>query len=629
MSFTRKSRRLPIASVKVTDTFWSKWLDTVSNVTIPTQHQQLVTTERLKNFERAAKGEKGGFEGFRFNDSDVYKWIEACALSLIERPSSSNRKLMDDVVQLIADAQMPDGYLNTFFQLNEPEKRWRNLSMMHEMYCAGHLIEAACAHHECTGNKDLLNVAIKLADHIMATFNPQTRPGACGHEELELALIKLAENTGDAKYREYARWQVDIRGQRPSFFYKEFEDEGSVALSPVGMPFLLTDGHYSGEYLQDHLPVREHTSVVGHAVRAMYLYIAATQLAEDQNDEAMEQAMTRCWHSLADRRMYITGGIGPSGRNEGFTHDYDLPNHSAYAETCAAIGLGLWGHRLFEQTGDSSYIDVVERALYNGALSGISQSGDLYFYDNPLESRGDHARTPWFSCACCPPNIARFIGQVGQLAIGEAPDGLWINLPIGCQADTSFGTVVVESNYPWSSTLTVKVKDLKQASFTLRIRIPGWCDDCGVECPTADEPADFEGGYAVYNRTWAEGDTVTVDFEMAPKWIEAHPGVLDDLGRAALTVGPLVYCLESPEMAVPQRFSANTEEETTVIWEADKLGGVNVVRVEGAADMDSPDGELYAPVGTREQVMTSAELIPYFAWNNRGKSHMQVWLREL
>lgn len=602
-------------------------LDTLAEVTIPTQYDRLVETDRLDNFRRAAKGETGGFKGYRFNDSDVYKWIEACAYSLMARPNERNRRLMDETVDLIAGAQMPDGYLNTYIQIEKPGMQWRNISMMHEMYCGGHLIEAACAHFKCTGSRALLDVATKWADHVRSVFGPGKRKGACGHEEMELALIKLAETTGVAAYLDFARWQVQIRGTRPSPFENELSDPESYAMSPLGMALMLKDGAYSGEYLQDHAPIRQHTSVVGHAVRAMYLYIAATQLAE--GDEPLSEAMIRCWNSLIEKRMYVTGGIGPSGDNEGFTHDFDLPNHTAYAETCAAIGLALWGHRLFEQTGDASYLDVMERALYNGALAGISLAGDHYFYSNPLESRSDHARVPWFGCACCPPNIARLIGQVGQLAIAEGDEGVWLTLPIGVDASTSFGRVTVESNYPWYGTMTVRVSELKRKRFSLRIRIPDWCDDCAIECPGAKEGAEFEGGFAVIDREWSEGETVTVDFEMSPKWIEAHPSVLDNLGRVALTRGPLIYCLESPEFEVPQAFLADTEPEPIARWD-DRLNGVETITVSGYADLGgSTFPGLYSEAGTREMAEAAADFVPYYAWANRGKSYMQVWVREL
>ncbi len=622
--FTRPASRLPLAKIKVTDAFWGRWHDVMSERTIPSQYEQLESTGRLENLRKAAEG-KPGFTGYRFNDSDVYKWIEACAFSLINRPNVANRKLLDQAVTIVAAAQMADGYLNSYFQCDKPDMRWRNLSMMHEMYCGGHLIEAAVAHFEATGTRDLLNVAVRWTEHVMSIFGPENRIGCCGHEEMELALIKLAEATGDIKYREYARWQIEIRGQRPSFFEAEFDDQVSHDLSPLGMALLKKDGQYCGEYLQDHAPIREHDAVVGHAVRAMYLYIAATQLCEA--DPALESSIMRAWHSLVDRRMYVTGGIGPSGDNEGFTHDYDLPNHTAYAETCAAIGLALWGHRIFEQTGDSTSIDTVERALYNGALSGISLSGDRYFYANPLESRGDHERVAWFGCACCPSNIARLIGQVGQLAIAEGDDGIWLNLPIGLEASSRFAQITVESNYPWTGSAKVVISKPVLDSFALRIRIPEWCEDCGIECDGMEEPAEFEDGYAVITRKWAEGDVVTLDFEMEPKWVESHPAVLDNAGRVALTYGPLIYCLESPESPVPQRFTADLEMEIAARFEANMLGGVNCISVSGQIETPEFVDGLYADSGTTERMRTQADFIPYYSWSNRGKSHMQVWIR--
>ncbi len=622
--FTRRASRLPVSKVHVTDSFWGRWHDVVSASTIPTQHAQLELTGRLENLRKAARGETG-FVGYRFNDSDVYKWIEACAFSLMNRPSPTNRKLMDEVVAVVRSAQMEDGYLNSYFQTDRPEMRWRNISMMHEMYCGGHLIEAAVAHHEATGTRDLLEVAIKWTEHVMKIFGPEKRVAACGHEEMELALLKLAAATGDDRYKEYARWQIEIRGQRPSFFAAEFDDQVAHDLSPLGMALLKQNGEYSGEYLQDHAPIREHDAVVGHAVRAMYLYIAATQLAE--NDPALEEAMIRCWHSLVDRRMYVTGGIGPSGDNEGFTHDYDLPNHSAYAETCAAIGLALWGHRLFEQTGDATYVDTMERALYNGALSGISLNGDRYFYANPLESRSDHERVDWFGCACCPSNIARLIGQVGQLAASESAEGVWLNMPIGLHVQTAHCTLSVESGYPWSGSAKVTIKSPSSTPFALRVRIPDWCEDCGIECDPMEEPAEFEDGYAVINRVWADGDVVTLDFEMSPKWIESHPTVLDNLGRAALTCGPLVYCLESHVGPVPQRFTADLDFESVVRFDNNLLGGTNVVSASGVMELPEFAEALYAEAGTTEATTCDVDFIPYYAWNNRGKSYMQVWVR--
>lgn len=621
--FLRRLQRFPVSHVSLHDPFWGTWQDTVSRVTIPSQHALLESTGRLENLRKAARGE-AGFVGYRFNDSDVYKWIEACAFSLMQRPSLDNRKRMDDVVEIVAAAQMSDGYLNSYFQTDHPAMRWRNLSMMHEMYCGGHLIEAAVAHHEATGTRTLLDVAIRWTDHVMSIFGPGKRVGCCGHEEMELALLKLADATGDKKYREYARWQMEIRGQRPSFFAAEFDDQEAHDLSPLGMALLKRDGVYSGDYLQDHAPIREHDAVVGHAVRAMYLYIAATQLSEE--DPTLDAAMLRCWESLVKRRMYITGGIGPSGDNEGFTRDFDLPNHTAYAETCAAIGLVLWGHRLFERTGDASFMDVAERALYNGALAGISLSGDRYFYANPLESRADHERDPWFGCACCPPNIARLIGQVGQLAVGQSADGVWITMPIGVEVASHFGTIRIDGTYPWLGTFQIQVKNPVSDPFAIRIRIPDWCPDATFHTPD-ETPAEYEDGFAVIRRGWKDGDVVRVEFEMPPTWMEAHPEVLDDAGKVALTVGPLVYAAESTKDSIPQRFRVDLDAEPVLGHQPSPLGKVPVIEVEGVADQLDFVDALYAPAGEKSSLATRIALTPYFMWNNAGKAHMAVWLR--
>lgn len=628
MAFRAALSPLSPKAVNVTDPFWSAWLDRVSQVTIPTQYDLLESTGRLENLRRVARKEEGGYQGYRFNDSDVYKWAEACAFSLIARPSAKNRALLDEVVAIIKSAQREDGYINSFVQLQHPGMEWRSLSMLHEMYCGGHLIEAAVAHQAATGNSDLLDVAIRFADHVMSVFGPDKRKGACGHEEIELALLKLARAIGQSKYADFARWLVEIRGTRPSPYEEELNDPVAYNLSPAGMPLLLKNGAYSGEYLQDHAPIREHDAVVGHAVRAMYLYIAATELAQGQNDGELEAALIRGWKSLTERRMYITGGIGPSGDNEGFTHDYDLPNLTAYAETCAAIGLALWGHRLNLATGESAYADTVERALYNGALSGISISSDRYFYANPLESRGEHDRVPWFGCACCPPNIARLIGQVGTLAIAESDSGITLNLPIGLEAATRHAKIEVASNYPWDGKLTVTIKEVTNPNFELRVRIPDWCADCGFDVVDADESADYDEGYACVTRTWKKGDRVEIEFDMTPQWIEAHPSVLHNLGRMALTRGPLVYALESVDGVVPQRFSADTAEELEEVKSSD-LGGIVRVKVPGLVVGDSFADGLYAEAGTQESRDAVASMIPYYAWNNRGPSHMQVWLRTM
>jgi uncharacterized protein len=627
-------RSLPLSKVRVTDPFWSRWQKVLVDTTLPHEFDQLESTGRLANFRRAAGKEEGGYASpFWFDDSDTYKWLEACAYALVWSKDKGLRAKVDQAVSLIEAAQMDDGYINTFFQLRHPELRWRNLNTMHEMYCGGHLIEAGVAMAENLGDKRLLGVAIRFADHVMSVFGPDKRRGYCGHQEIELALLRLSELTNERKYVEFARWMIEERGQRPSVFEEELKDEEAMALSPHAVRMLTKDGQYVGDYAQDHAPLREHTEVVGHAVRAMYYYIAAAHVAEGREDIELEETLHRVWYNLTNKRMYITGGIGPSASNEGFTADYDLPNLNAYAETCAACGLALWGQAMLELTGNSEFADVVERTLYNGAISGISLSGDRFFYVNPLESRGSHERTPWFSCACCPPNIARIIGKVSQFAVAASSDTFYVHFPAGVEVDTEFQGVpvkiAIESNYPWSGEATIKIEPQRPVEFTLAVRIPGWADDVGTEIPGAEEEAGYDAGYALFRRTWKAGDVLKLDLEMTPKWVEADPRVRDNLGRVALTYGPLVYCAERHDLGfAPQLFAVDPEAEVEVHREK-LLEGITTLTAEGMHEVESfPEG-LYAEVGTTEAAEARAKFIPYYVWNNRGATSMQVWIRRI
>jgi DUF1680 family protein len=643
-------RRVDLRNIRLTDSFWTRWQSVLRETTIETQYLQLVKTGRLRNFANAGiaggEGEKataalcdqtggkvdpaqGGFTGYYFNDSDVYKWCEAAAYALALGPDVRIQKRLDEVIGLIEGAQEPDGYLNTFFQIKHPHLKWRNLLSMHEMYCAGHLIEAGVALFETTGDKRLLIVAARFADHIKSIFGPGKRRGYCGHEEIELALIRLSAATNDPTYRSLASWMIEERGKSPSVLEQELDDDEAMTMSPWAAGMLRKHGKYIGEYSQDHAPIREHTEVVGHAVRAMYLYIAAAQLSGD--DPTLIPSLERMWHNLTTRRMYITGGIGPSSSNEGFTADYDLPNLTAYAETCAACGLVFWGHSLLEATGNSDHADIVERALYNGAISGISLSGDKYFYTNPLESRGSHERVPWFDCACCPPNIARLIGNASSYVVSQSEGAFWIHIPAGFEADVTIKGVAVhircESNYPWSGKFEVNVEPASPVDFELRLRIPDWADEVETELPGLGKESEWDQGYAVFAKIWSKGDVMKVDLGMQPKWTESHPKVKDNLGRIALTRGPLVYCLEEHDLGfAPQLFVADTEAPLTESVET-MLEGITTVAVEGFADKEDFADELYAAEGTLEMIEAVAKFVPYYAWCNRGPNNMQVWVR--
>lgn len=637
MLLERRMTAVPLSRIRVTDAFWRGWQETVRRVTLPIEFTQCTQTGRIENFARAARGERGTHEGYRYNDSDVYKWIEAaCYLQIALGPDPAIAADVERTVDLIAAAQMPDGYLDTYFQLQEPELRWRNLSMMHEMYCGGHMIEAAIAHYEATGTKKLLDVAVRFADHLDSLFGPGRRKGYCGHQEIELALLSLARAVEhehpdrSQRYRDLARWMIEARGTRPSPFEEEYADAEGMRLAPYARQMLDREGVYSGEYIQDHLPLREQNEVVGHAVRAMYFFAAATEAFTDSGDEAMGEALSRLWDNLTQRRMYVTGGIGSSRTNEGFTRDYDLPNRTAYAETCASVGLVFWAQRLLEGTGDSGYADVLELALYNGALAGISGTGDRFFYDNPLDSHGEAHRKEWFDCACCPPNIARLIAAVGRYFIGEAADAVYVNIPASCEARVRVGgrdvALRIESEYPWRAKIGIEITVPEPTTFALKVRIPSWSSDTRVELPSEFEEAEYDGHYISIQREWSGVSRVVVDFEDEPLFVVAHPAVLECRGRAALMKGPLVYCLEAADLGgdAPQAFTVDPSDEEVGTLE----DGLVPITVRGWIDRDE-DGPLYrSDAETPEPDERRARMIPYFAWDNRAPGPMQVWLRK-
>lgn len=635
MSLRRRMQAPTLPDVNLTDPFWRRYQENLLTTTLPQQYGQIVETGRLANFYRAAGKEEGGFAStFLFDDSDVYKFLEAAAYALLHRDDAQIRNYCDTLIAAIQDAQEPSGYLQTYMQLKFPDFKWRYLAMMHEFYCLGHLIEAAVAFVESHGDQRLLEVAEKFIRHAMETYGPNAKRGYPGHQEVELALFRLAKITKNEVYADYARWLLEERGKAPSVFEAEVTNPEILALQDYAKHLFFKNGKYSGEYAQEHVPARELEKVVGHSVRAMYHNIALSELADGLEDEALERALESMWSNLTKKRMYITGGMGSSASNEGFTTDYDLPNLTAYAETCAAIALVFWSHRLLELTGNAEYADVMEKALYNGVLSGINLDGDRYFYTNPLESRGNHDRTPWHACACCPTNIIRLLGSVQRYLCSVADDGVYLHIP--APLETSFTIegikvrVSVEGQYPWNGKYRVSVDPERPVSFAVYLRIPGWADDVQTEIPGAEEEADYDQGYAVFRREWKPGDRLEVDLEMAPKWLESDPRVRDNLGRAALTMGPVVYCLEEADLGyAPQLFTADTEAEIGYRYAKKELEGINILTVEGIYDVETFVEDLYAEVGTTDVSRGSADYIPYFAWNNRGPNSMQVWTRRL
>jgi len=594
---------VPFTDVKLTDRFWAPRLEVNRTVTVPHCLHQCEITGRIRNFEVAGGLVQGKFEGIYFNDSDVYKVVEGAAYALAFHPDPQLDARLDELIAKFAAAQQKDGYLNTYFTLVEPDKRWTDLPGKHELYCAGHLIEAAVAHYRATGKRNLLDIAIRFADYIDSVFGDGRLVGVCGHEEIELALVKLYDVTGEQRYLNLAKWFIDKRG-------------------------------YGGsEYDQDHIPVRQQSEIVGHAVRAMYLYSAVADVAARTGDQGLVAAMDRIWRDVTRRKMYVTGGIGPSAQNEGFTVPYDLPNDSAYAETCAAIGMALWNQRLLLLHGQAKYADILEQVMYNGLLSGVSLEGSKFFYVNPLASRGGHHRQPWFGCACCPSNVVRFIPQVPGYLYATSPEGVWLNLYAANTAKVTLdaGQVALtqETDYPWSGAVKITVHPTAPASFAVNLRIPGWCRGATAKVNGKKiEATPADNGYLTISRQWRAGDAIELDLPMPIERVVANPNVQADIGRVALRRGPLVYCLDGVDNGGAVRnLALPREAKLEASFDPGRLGGVVVLR--GQARRRAPlewSGILYQAVAPDQQVDIVA--VPYYAWDNRQPGEMVVWLPE-
>ena len=578
------------SDVTIDDAFWSPRLQSHKDVTLKVCIDQIENqTGRIRNFENAAKG-AGEHSGIYFDDSDVYKALEGMAYSLQNNPDPLLEAKCDEWIEKFAAAQQDDGYINTYYTLTGLDGRWIDMTM-HEMYCAGHMTEAAVAYYNVTGKRKLLDVAIRMADHMMTIFGPGKRHWVPGHEEIELALVKLFQATGKKKYLDFAQWLIDERGN----------GYGTWGNPPEP---------WNAEYFQDDKPVREMTDIAGHAVRAMYLYCGMADVASYTGDQGYIDALNRLWEDVVIRNMYITGGIGQSAHNEGFTNDYSLPNLTAYCETCASVGMVLWNWRMNQFTADSKYIDVLERAMYNGALAGISLDGDTFFYVNPLESMGDHRRQPWYGCACCPSQICRFLPSIGNYIYGVAKDGIYVNLYMGNTATIKLGrrdvTLTQETSYPWEGEVTLTVGCKRPFTTALRLRLPGWCKICTVSLNGGSLNIPVVKGYAVINRKWCDGDKVVLNMEMPTEIVAADPRVKEDEGRRAIQRGPLVYCMEEVDNPGYDNLSLSYDYLFGTTWEGDLLRGVTTI------------------TATCED--QQVKLIPYYAWDNRAPGKMQVWI---
>ena len=608
-------QEVSFTQVHLNDGFWSPRIEVNRTVSIPSAFHECEVNGRFDNFALAAGLIKGEHKGdFSFDDTDPYKVIEGASYSLAVHYDGKLDHYLDSVINIIAQAQEPDGYLTTCVT-NKCTRlsgwwgthKWEKINS-HELYNSGHLIESAVAHYRATGKKTFLNVAIKNADLVCKTFGPNEgqihRPG--GHPIIEMALCKLYKVTGDKKYLEGAKYFVDETGR-------------------------CTDGHKPSEYSQDHMPILQQEEIVGHAVRAGYLYSGVADVAALTGDKAYFEALERIWENMSSKKLFITGGIGSRPQGEGFGPNYELFNHTAYCETCAAIANVYWNYRMFLATGESKYIDVCERALYNNVLSGVSLSGDKFFYDNPLESDGEHERQKWFGCACCPGNITRFVASVPGYIYAQQGKDIFVNLYV--QGKAKIGNVELEqtTDYPWDGKIRVKVTK-GSGKFAIKLRIPSWLKTS----PTNNDLYQYQdkaktysvsvNGQALYpencdyitlNRSWKKGDVIELNFPMDVRRIVANDNAEDDCGKVAFERGPIVFCLEGNDQAdgkVFNKYILNTSS-IQAHFEQNLLNGVMVL--EGDAKELQQNGEV-------KDVKFRA--IPYSTWNNRGSQQMEIWV---
>lgn len=626
-----------LRDVQVADGFFSRYADLVREEVIPYQwealNDRIPGAEKsgcLRNFRIAAGQEAGEFTGMVFQDSDIGKWLEAVAYSLTTHPDAALERTADEVIELLEAAQREDGYLDTYFIVKDPKNRWKCLRDCHELYCAGHLLEGAVAYWQATGKDRFLNVMRRYVDYIATVFGRgegQMR-GYPGHEEIELALCKLYDVTGEKKYLDLAAYFIDERGRDPKYFLEERKTRGDAF-------------HWEGndaqgmEYFQSHAPVREQKEAVGHAVRAVYLYSGMADVAMRTGDEGLLEACRRLYRNIADKRLYVTGAIGSTYIGEAFTFDYDLPNDTAYAETCASVGLIFFMKRMLEADGAAEYGDMMERALYNTVLAGMAMDGKSFFYVNPLEVFPEadekdpskrHVKTvrqKWFACACCPPNVARLLADLGSYIYRRKGSAVTADLFIGSRLALPGGAELIQtSEVPFGGKVTFTLRGAAQG-FSLRVRCPEWAE--GVTCTA---PCRKENGYIAIQKDWQDGDSVTLVFGMEPRRIYANPLVRQDAGKVCLMRGPLVYCLEEADNGANLHLLRLPEgEPVEAVRGEGALFGMTLLRAKGRHFV--PHGSrLYAPDRQGREEEARLTFVPYFAWGNRDKGEMAVYVRE-
>lgn len=668
MENIKNSKAVDLKDVRITDAFWKKEMELVRDTVIPYQWEALndriadaQPSYCMRNFKVAGninrKLQKNSeyeqpvhttngfcvwpenpekpeekFYGFVFQDSDFAKWIEAAAYILQQYPDPELEKIADEAIEIVCNAQRPDGYLDTFYIINDMSKRFTNLRDHHELYCLGHLIEGAVAYYQTTGKDRLLNAACRYADCVAQHFGPESGKmhGYPGHEIAEMALARLYEVTGEEKYRDLGLYFINERGKKPYYYDREEHPDTDKS----------TELRY--QYQQAHLPVREQTEAVGHAVRAVYLYSGMADFARLTADDELRAACEQLWDDIVQKKMYITGGIGATHIGEAFSFAYDLPNDTAYAETCASIGMIFFARRMLELKPDSKYADVIERELYNIVLSGMGLEGTSFFYVNPLEvvpeachkdERKAHVksvRQKWFGCACCPPNLARLISSIGSYVYTETEDTVFTHLYLGSRFEKQLksGTAVIriQSGFPWNGNVTIQVDCEKAETFTLALRIPGWCGNFRID-GIGDAATEKRDGYLYLTKEW-RSDVLQMEFPMEIRVFDADPRVREDIGKAAVMRGPVVYCLEEADNGknlhlLKMDENAPFETEQKVIGKEP----VTVIKAQGWRQRNIRNTELYFQHIKAEYERTALTWIPYYTWANRDEGEMQVWTR--
>ena len=634
-------KNIPLEKVIVKDDFWCKVQDLVREVMIPYQadvmEDKIPGVEKssaITNFKIAAGEMEGEHYGWVFQDSDLAKWLEAVAYSLTVHPDPALEEKADELIALMGRAQQPDGYLNTYFTVKMPDRKWTNLQEEHELYVSGHLIEAAVAYYQATGKDEFLSIMRRNADLICSRFGHGKIRGFCGHQEIELALLRLYEVTGEKSYLETAKYFLDERGTEPSYFLEEAKTRGW---------FRWNDGTEERTYTQNHAPVREQDKAIGHSVRAMYMYTAMAALAAETDDKELLEACDKLWKNVTQTQMYITGGLGSTIHGEAFTVDYDLPNATTYSETCASIGMCFFARRMLEIKPLGEYADVLERMLYNTVLASMQFDGKRFFYVNPLEvvpgisgvvKINKHvlpSRPEWYSCACCPPNLARLLMSIGKYAWGESADTIYAHMFIGGAAEFNISggiTVECESNYPRNCDVNYTIKPVEgKAEFTFAMHIPAWCKEAVYTLNGETVNPEVKDGYAYFSRKWQAGDILKIKAQMPTLRLYSNLAVGGNAGQVCLQRGPTVYCFEEIDNGAPLAALRLPEESEINEFETVIGAQKGIIALTMKGIKETTDSVLYSEQKPRSEPV-NLQAVPYYTWGNRIPGEMRVWIRE-